>query len=340
MSKLKEVNCPVCMGEEYRIAKNTNIDLHIVKYGDLYSGLKKSQWVICNNCGFVYQNPRPTVKSLEKFYLDSKYHKHGKDQFPDSIEFVKFSYWYYQEKIDYLLRQSGLSAGSVFDIGYGHGGMLRVFADKGFKTYGVEADEEMQKYATKELKLKNLLLGVLNSKIENPKVDVIISNHAFEHFFDLHEVMKGITKILKPGGYILTVIPTYNESRSNLSRLWMNSAHYNMFTHTTLNRLFNRYGLQEVSHTYRGWLKEIDDLWHVAKYTGEINEDNLFKDSPAKVESYLKTWIPLRTLLFSPFYTSDGKWRRIFALWFAVLRSRKEKKLFANIVRFLKGNNR
>src|SRR5690606_24909284 len=101
------------------------------------------------------------------------------------------------------------------------------------------------------LNLRGIQNTILDSNIELPKrVDLIISNHAFEHFADLDNVMRGVTRILKDRGCIFTFVPTYYKNRSNMSLLWMNSSHYSMFTDNTLNKLFGKYGLKEITHTY------------------------------------------------------------------------------------------
>jgi hypothetical protein len=82
----------------------------------------------------------------------------------------------------------------------------------------------------------------------------------------------------------------------------MNSAHYSLFTHRSLDQLFARHGLEQVAHTYRGWRKEIDDLWHVARYTGAPTDARAHFEDPRAVRQYVNVINPLRSVLFAPAY--------------------------------------
>ena len=84
----------------------------------------------------------------------------------------------------------------------------------------------------------------------------------------------------------------------------MNSAHYSLFTHNSLNNLLSQYGFEEVCHTYTGWIKETDDLWYLARYTGKARDPRHYFENPQKVSRYLRVWNPIRTVAFYPVYLS------------------------------------
>jgi 2-polyprenyl-3-methyl-5-hydroxy-6-metoxy-1,4-benzoquinol methylase len=178
----------------------------------------------------------------------------------------------------------------------------------GWQVYGVEPDKHLFDYATNHLGITSIQNTILDSNTEiGEQVDLVFSNHAFEHFADLDQVMLGIQKILKLGGYVFTAIPTYYQNRSDLSLQWMNAGHYSIFTHKSLNQLFAKYGFEEVNHTYRGWNKEIDDLWHLAKFTGVTTAENLFYEDPYKVKSYINITNPINSIINYPVYSNYAK---------------------------------
>jgi SAM-dependent methyltransferase len=222
---------------------------------------------------------------------------------------LDFANWYYAEKVDFAIAKGGSSGGRVFEIGTGLGGSLQLFRDRGWITLGVEPDANQAAFASHVLKLDGVQQGLLDESFKlDSKVDLIFSNHAFEHLADLDAVMRAITRILKPGGYIFTAVPTYFSNRSRLSKQWMNSAHYSLFTHQSLNQLFARYGIEEICHTYRGWRKEIDDLWHVGCFRGEPLEPAAFFENSRAVEKYVNVYNPLRSILYAPMY-AEYAWR-------------------------------
>ncbi len=308
------IPCPLCKNSERFIEVSVpSHDLHIDRYGDLYRGRRNSEWKICGVCGFVHQNPRPSIEALNRFYLSATYHNQA--EAPTLEQYKQFGRWYFSEKIDYLMRHTGLRTGQVFDIGCGYGGALIVFQEKGWKCHGMEADQNCVSFAHTAFGLSGVQHGVLTANTE-PKgsIDVVFSNHAFEHFADLETVLKGITRILKSGGYVFTVVPTYYCNRSTLSKRWMNSAHYSLFTHNSLNQLFAKYGLEEVSHTYRGWWKEIDELWHLARLNGEHRSSQEYLEDPEQVARYISFVNPIRSVVFWPMFSHFTARRHLLQL--------------------------
>ena len=303
MTKVTIVACPLCTNRgDFFPLRISSRDDHIQKHGQLYGGAKVSEWKVCGVCGFVHQNPRPSTEALRDFYLSAMYHPPDIPWTP--ADYVRFGYWYYKEKVDYALRLCGIPTGAVFDAGCGLGGALKVFADYGWRTYGLEPDQTQAEFAAQQVGLNGVRHGIVDARVElTEPVDLVFSNHAFEHFCDLDDVMTGIARILRPGGYIFTAVPTYFSNRSSLAIRWMNSAHYSMFTHSSLNHLLGKYGFQEVGHTYRGWHKEIDDLWHVAQFTGERVELANFYEDAAAVQRYVNYVTRARAFFYWPLYS-------------------------------------
>jgi SAM-dependent methyltransferase len=320
-SKLTTVPCPLCgaTGRFLRI-RTTREDRHMQKYGDLYQGISVSEWKACARCGFVHQNPRPSLQSLLEFYANGRYHE---PEIPGGVAgYRDFALWYYSEKVDYAVEKSHLASGDVFEVGCGLGGALWIFSERGYKVRGVEPDLGQARFASEALKLQGVQHGLLDDSLQlDTKVDLVFSNHAFEHFADLDSVMRAVTRILKPGGYVFTAVPTFFSNRSRLSKLWMNSAHYSLFTHRSLNQLFARYGIEPVCHTYRGWRKEIDDLWHLGRFCGPPADPTVFFEKPAAVQRYVNLYNPLRSVIYAPIYANHAKRRYLTEKYVALAKS-------------------
>lgn len=276
-------------------------DDHIEKYGHLYAGVKLSTWKVCSRCGFIHQNPRPSLEALSEFYMSGSYHA---PELPaDVARYMDFARWYFDEKVEFAIRQSRLSGGRVLEIGVGLGGALSLFKQRGWDTVGVEPDPVQAQFARETLGLTGVRQGLVDDSFDvDQKVDLVFSNHAFEHFADLEAIARAVVRVLRPGGFIFTAAPTCHANRSSLSKAWMNSSHYSLFTHNGLNQLFARHGLEEVAHTYRGWRKEIDDAWHVAQLTGKISDGSMYYENPAAVERDVNLYNPLRSALYAPIY--------------------------------------
>lgn len=306
------IPCPLCgQSQHFLPVKVPADDPHLAAYGKLYAGRNISEWKVCGECGFVHQNPRPSAQALNEFYMQASYHSVPVTQ--SGAEHLAFARWYFSEKIAYTIERSGLRGGSVFDIGCGRGGVLKLYEELGYRSYGVEPDSNLANYAAQELGLKGVRQGILDSSFHLPEqVDLVFSNHAFEHFADLDGVMRGVQNILKPGGYLFIAIPTYFKNRSRLSKLWMNSAHYSLFTHRSLDQLMARYGFEQVAHTYSGWKKEVDDLWYLARNTGKAQDPKPYYEDPEQVSRYLHVVNPLRSAVMFPVYSNWAARVRLF----------------------------
>ncbi|MDQ3336725.1 MAG: class I SAM-dependent methyltransferase [Myxococcota bacterium] len=300
------VPCPLC-GEAKRFfdLRVRYPDEHIAAYRQLYGDKAASEWKSCGTCGFVHQNPRPSIEALNAFYTDGAYHTTPTPlAYNDRDKYMKFARWYYGDKIDYSIAQSRVKTGRVFEMGFGFGGALELFRERGWEVYGREPDGRLAAFAREQLGLVGPECGLVDETTKNPPVDLVFSNHAFEHVADLHGVMSALRSIMKPGGLIVTVVPTYAANRSNMSLRWMNSAHYSMFTTSSLDQLVARHGFEPVTGTYRGWRKEIDDVWHVARYTGKTLDPTKFYEDPDRVARFVNWVNPLRSLVYYPVFSN------------------------------------
>jgi SAM-dependent methyltransferase len=305
------VPCPLCGAQNgFLPLRITSTDVHIRKYGELYGARKRSEWKACGDCGFVHQNPRPALEALQSYYARGQYHP---PELPDSRDrHIQFCRWYYTEKVEFALRASGISAGRVFEIGSGLGGALWLFQERGWTALGLEPDPAQANFSRQTMGLSGVRQGLVDASLRlDEKVDMVFSNHAFEHLADLHDVMLGVRRVLKPEGLVVTVVPTYYSNRSRLSKAWMNSSHYSLFTHHSLSQLLARHGFEEVRHTYRGWAKEIDDLWHVARFTDVRIDPTRHFQNPRAVQRYVNIWNPIRSLMYAPLYAGHARRVRI-----------------------------
>jgi SAM-dependent methyltransferase len=301
MAELEHVACPLCASSSGFIdVRVPSRDDHIRGYGELYAGVAKSRWKICARCGFVHQNPRPSIVALDRYYLAGNYHTRV-DEPPEAI--LASHVPGYVDEIDFAIVTSGIRTGRVLDIGCGLGVALQLFRERGWDVVGVEPDAGRVEYAHRHFGLDMIRHGTFDRTFAlDGQVDLVFTHHAFEHFADLTEVMLGIARVLRPGGHVFTAIPTYRHNRSTMSKQWMNSAHYSLFTHRSLGQMFARHGFEPVAHRYDRWANP-DQLGHVARLlpAGSASPavESFFED-PHEVARYLAVVNPLRSAVFVP----------------------------------------
>ena len=295
-------------------------------YGDLYGDAPTSTWKACGECAFVHQNPRPSEEALQAFFDKGEYHRQDLPKiFSTEQGYRRFcGSSYFTSKVDYFCERTGLTQGKVFDVGCGTGCMLSNLHQRGLDVAGCEPDPVHCATASKYIpgaEVDRYLLTAENRP--EGKFDAVISHHVFEHFANLDEAVESMVSILKPGGYIFTVVPTYYMNRTRHAVRAMNAGHYSMFTHHTMNRLFAKAGLEEVCHSYRGAWAWSDELWHLARFTGRSEEEiETPLESAEEVCRYVNEqtlsnerlgmvgYVPLRAL----WRVADGARRRLRSL--------------------------
>lgn len=317
MAEVEDISCPLCGNTRDHIAVRVpRSDENIRNYGALYTGMARSKWKVCGRCGFVHQNPRPSVAALNRYYTEGKYH--SKVEIEADELFARHAP-YYADELDFAITHSGLAKGSVFDIGCGFGVALESFKRRGWDCYGIEPDPGRFEFAQRSYGLTQIRTGALDEHFDlGRKVDLVFTHHAFEHFADLDGVMEAIKKLLVPGGYMFTAIPTYRHNRSGMSKVWMNSAHYSLFTHRSFGQLLARHGFEEVAHRYHPWKAGPDQLGYLARFTGTHAAAEPFYEDPAEVARYLGIINPLRSAIYLPltggYYGYGHHWKRVSTL--------------------------
>ncbi len=301
MSLLDVVACPICEFDgEMLPARHVNPTTFDEWYTGLGFGDEKNEWKACGQCGFVHLNPRPSVEMLNEYYAKGLFRSEYPSWMDDRQRYMQHAESYYRAKIEYTIKHSGLKTGSIFDFGFGHGGVLQLFQEAGWTAKGIEPDPAVFEKTIRMLDLENLDCGIFDANYTAAEqVDVAFSNHTFEHVANLHDVMRGFEKLVKPGGLLVTIVPTYNMARSPFAIQSLGVAHYSSFTHQSLNQLLAHYGFEEVHHTYNGWETEKFDLWHVARNTGNRRDPSEFYEDPQKVQHYLNVTMPRQIAMHS-----------------------------------------
>jgi len=92
----------------------------------------------------------------------------------------------------------------IIDFGCGAGSQSIEMAQKGAKkVIGVDIQEHLLEYATQHAEYMGLAECCVFAKHTDELADVIISKDAFEHFTDPAAILKLMSRLLKPDGYVL-----------------------------------------------------------------------------------------------------------------------------------------
>lgn len=208
------VKCPVC--------NSTYCSVFLRLYDDRYGYPGNFQLFSCSACGHKFLQDEFSEELLTTLY--SKYYPRSsfkiEEYKPHEELRGSFEAWLNGEK-RFAFRW--VSPGvTVLDIGCGFCETLGYHQVRGCKVYGVEADENARRVADKFG--FNVHVGLFNPDIyENNYFDIVTMDQVIEHVKDPVETLRGVARILKPGGQVILSTPNPNGWGSKVfGRRWIN----------------------------------------------------------------------------------------------------------------------
>jgi len=214
-------------------------------------------WLICNDCGFIYRSPVLTEHELDVLYQsydqDVFAHTTPDEYFDKIISFSKdeSENWQKIAWLKQVINEIGKEdISSALDIGCG-GGTLLFTAREQLSLTKVNGVELNETYA--ELARRRLDTSVLNtdysSGLFNRKFDLLINTKVLEHVSDPIPFLKEMYEDLVDGGLLFIEVPDISDIYSlppAHERFWI--PHIYFFSCNTLTVLLATAGFQVISH--------------------------------------------------------------------------------------------
>ncbi len=212
---------------------------------------------------FLKTNPQPSVDKLPSYYESEDYISHT-----DSKRTVF-------EKMYYLVKQHALNdkinlllkflpkKGNLLDIGAGTGDFLFAANASGWKTIGIEPNEQAKKLAiSKGISFKNSL-----QDFENQSFDAITMWHVLEHIPNLDLHIQELKRLLKPNGIIIIAVPNFKSFDAKYyKQFW---AAYDVPRHLWH---FSKYSIQNLFINYKLKLIKVKPMWFDSFYVSLLSE--------------------------------------------------------------------
>lgn len=206
----------------------------------------KFTMVECNNCGLIYQNPRPSQSSWEQIYPE-KYDQYKDDR--KSSSFKKLSTRYGLRKRINSIRKY-CKGGNLCDIGCSTGEFINeINKSQDWVPYGVEPSFVASEIA--QSKGLNVVQGFFEGNVfTNIFFDVITMWNVIEHLIDPSETLSTIYDRLKPGGWLIFTTPNPESLDHRIFRqYWIGyelPRHYYVFSQKTAKQLLEKSGFELV----------------------------------------------------------------------------------------------
>ena len=246
------MSCPVCGSESCRYAGTV--------YDDRYGYPGSFQLFTCANCDHRFLTGKFTPEMLRDLY--SNY-------YPRS-SFILENHQPYQEAAGFQAWLNGEGSSPfrwvpmnvrVLDIGCGFGESLGYYESRGCDAYGVEADENIRRVAEKFG--YKVHVGLFDPSLYAPdSFDYVTMGQVIEHVTDPVATLRGITRILKPGGTAILSTPNLRGWGARLFRTrwehWHTPYHLQLFSLSSMRVAAAKAGLileKSMTVTPSAWLQ-------------------------------------------------------------------------------------
>jgi 2-polyprenyl-3-methyl-5-hydroxy-6-metoxy-1,4-benzoquinol methylase len=192
-------HCPVCNSNDI-VEVLTAIDYTV-------SHEKFSIWQ-CNACSLRFTQSVPDANGIGRYYQSAEYISHSdtKKGMVNSLYHLVRNFTLQQKK-GLVIKKSGLSAGTLLDVGCGTGAFLSVMKEGGWQVKGLEPDEKARGLARQ----KGLDVDDASTlfSLSGSSFNVITLWHVLEHVHELHAYMDQLRKLLRPNGVLFVAVPNY-----------------------------------------------------------------------------------------------------------------------------------
>ena len=213
---------------------------------DYFLTQEKFTIVRCDECGFLFVNPRPDIDEISKYYKSEEYISHSntkKGALNKVYHIIRKKN--HQKKLHLI--SSYKHSGTILDIGCATGEFLYFLKKQNWQTMGVEPDVTAQNFAKVEYGL-NVFSEDFLYKTEPAKIDVITMWHVMEHVHSLELRMQQIKRLLVKDGIAFIAVPnaTCYDAR-HYGEFWAGydlPRHIYHFTQKTMIRLFEKHNFK------------------------------------------------------------------------------------------------
>ncbi|MCK6447540.1 MAG: class I SAM-dependent methyltransferase [Planctomycetes bacterium] len=165
-------------------------------------------------CGFVYVNPRPDGETLGKMYDDADYYTDGYNLGVETEN-------YFARKDELLAHYDGVVAelertlcepGDLLELGSAGGFFLAAARKRGWRVKGIEISPPAVEYSRREMQLDIHSGDLFEAPFPEKSFDLVVADNVLEHTTNPEKVLVKLRSLLKPGGHLLVIVPSYVNS--------------------------------------------------------------------------------------------------------------------------------
>ena len=270
----RDIPCVACESEE--------LVREFEKNGFAYSS--------CQNCGTLFQSPRPSIEAFEAFYRNSVSSRYWAEEFFPAVAEARREK-IFRPRVDRLRNICSAKAiviEQLIDVGAGYG----IFLDEWRKSNPVTQLLAVEPSALLAAECREKGFEVVEEIVENVSgynnyADLVVCFEVLEHVYDPLTFVQTLTGLVKPGGYVF--VSTLCVDGFDIQTLWDKSNsifpphHINFLSVAGFEHLFVRAGLVDIDVSTPGQLdvdivrnaiKREPDLLNGQRFLQRIATDN------------------------------------------------------------------
>ncbi len=223
------IECEICSRVDHTIIRN------YVSLGNNES--TKLPVVSCNNCGFLFQNPRFNEAFYDDFY-SSKYRNLLFKKTTPSKDFIDDQILRGKKLLQFLKKYIP-NQGNLLDVGSSVGGMMLPFIKFGWKALGTDPDKDYVNFGKDNMNLPVVDVKAEKMKLDSDFYDLIIIMGSLEHVYDPNKTLSICKKAAKDGSLILIEGRGHPQSSS---KNYFNQNHHRYFSLNSMELILLKHG--------------------------------------------------------------------------------------------------
>lgn len=206
----------------------------------------KTTFVLCTNCGLIFQNPRVNQSEINEYYPPEYDSYQVQDM--DSRDMSSRINQYGLSKRSRIITDL-VESGRLLDVGCASGNFLRTMQKApGWDLYGVEISEHAASIARDKYHLNVFNGELIEAKYPENYFDVVTLWDVLEHVIDPKSLLLEVRRILRNSGYMIIRIPNGGSWDARLfGKYWSGldaPRHYYVFNKNTITQLLGLSGFR------------------------------------------------------------------------------------------------
>ena len=180
---------------------------HAITCTDHYASGEQFNLVRCDDCGFIFTQGAPVEAEIGRYYETPDYISHT-DTRKGLMNRVYHEVRKYMlsRKAKLIKRTSGLSKGTLLDIGTGTGYFSNAMKERGWRVKAIEKSPQARAFAKEHFGL-DVKPDTALQDFAPGSFDVITLWHVMEHLEHLNETWDTLNSLLTEKGVLIIAVP-------------------------------------------------------------------------------------------------------------------------------------